>query len=38
VQTETAYPLGGIPAIGILLTVLALVSGAWLTWGKTRTP
>jgi len=27
-----------MPAIGILLTVLALVSGAWLTWGKTRTP
>lgn len=26
--------LVGIP----LLTVLALVSGAWLTWGKTRTP
>lgn len=26
--------LMGIP----LLTVLAMVSGAWLTWGKTRTP
>ena len=30
--------VGGMPAIGFLLTVLALVSGAWLTWGKTRAP
>jgi hypothetical protein len=30
--------VGGMPAIGFLLTALALVSGAWLTWGKTRAP